>query len=158
MFLKYPLGNFTFDLKNISIALGYGTAHKVNNIIHRGSFEDKYCHSEAWSPKKKRSRGSFIPTSSASEGNYHYKKRVGPTPITFHENEASDFILDDSNKRHFLWTLLRYKATENRIPSWIGFQISVSNAIPLLKTTVGYLDCIDSSATEMSTIYQVWSN
>ena len=34
--------------------------------------------------------------------NYHYKKRVGPAPITYHENEASDFILDDSNKHHFL--------------------------------------------------------
>ena len=158
MFLKYPLGNFSFDLKNISVALGYGTTHKVNNIILQGSFKDRYCNSKLWSPNNKRSRRSFIPTSSASEVNYHYKKRVGPTPITFHENEASDFILDDSNKRDFLWTLLRYKATEFRIPSWTGFQISVSNDIPLLKTTVGYLNCIDPSATEMSTIYQVWSS
>ena len=157
MFLKYTLGNFSFDLKNISVALEYGTKHKVNNIILQRSFEDKYCHLKIWSPKKKRTRWSFIPTSSASEVNYHYKKCVAPKPITFHENEASDFILDDSNKRHFLWTLLRYKATEFRIPSWTGFQISVSNDIPLLKTTVGYLDCIDSSATEMSTVYQVWS-
>ena len=109
MFLKYTLGNFSFDLKNISVALEYGTKHKVNNII-------------------------------------------------LQKNEASDFILDDSNKRHFLWTFLRYKATEFRIPSWTGFQISVSNDIPLLKTTVGYLACINSSATEMSTIYQVWSS
>ena len=157
MFLKYPLSNFSFDLKNISVALGYGATHKVNNIILQGSFKDRYCYSKIWSPKKKRSR-SFIPTSSSSEVNYHYKKCVGPTPITFHENETSDFILDGSNKRHFLWTLLRYKATEFRIPSWTGFQISVSSDIPLLKTTVGYLDCIDSSATEMSTIYQVCSS
>ena len=81
--------------------------------------------------QEKISRRSFIPTSSESEVNYHYKKRVGPAPITFHQNEVSDFILDDSNKRHFLWTLLRYKATEFRLPNWTDFQISVSNDIRL---------------------------
>ena len=49
-----PLGNFSSDLKNISVALGYGTTHKVNNKILQGSFEDRYCHSKIWSPKKKR--------------------------------------------------------------------------------------------------------
>jgi len=82
-------------------------------------------------------------------------KRIGPEAVSFPENEASDFILDDSNKRHCLWTLLRYKAPDFSIPSWTGFQISISNGIPLLQTTIGYLDCIDSSAAEMSTIYQV---
>jgi len=27
-------------------------------------------------------------------------KRIGPEAVSFPENEASDFILDDSNKRH----------------------------------------------------------
>ena len=56
---------------------------------------------------------------------------------------------------HSLWTLLRYKATNFGIASWSGFQISISNGIPLLQTSIGYLDCIYSSAAEMSTIFQV---
>ena len=131
--------------------------HKVNNIILQGTFEDRDRYSKISSPKKKRSRRSFLPTFNESEVNYRYKKCVGPSFVSFPENEASDFILDDSNKRHFLWALIRYKTTEFRIPSWTGFQIYISNDIPVLKTTVGYLDCIDSSATEMSTIYQVSS-
>jgi hypothetical protein len=138
-----------------SPALGYGTTHKVNNIILQSMFEDRNRYSKITSPKKKRSRRSFLPTFNEAEVNYRYKKRVGPSTISFPENEVSEFILDDSNKRHFLWALMRYKTTEFRIPSWTGFQICISNGIPLLKTTVGYLDCIDSSATEMSTIYQV---
>ena len=51
---------------------------------------------------------------------------------------------------------MRYKTTGRRIPSWIGFQILISNNIPILKTAVGYLDCTDSSAAETSTIYQVF--
>ena len=50
---------------------------------------------------------------------------------------------------------MRYKSTGRRIPSRTGFQILISNNIPILKTAVGYLDCIDSSAAEISTIYQV---
>ena len=107
------------------------------------------------SPKKKRSRRSFCPTSNEAEVNYRYKKRVGPSNISFPENEASEFILDDSNKRHFLWALMRYKTPEFIIPSWTGYQICISKDVPILKTTVGYLDCINAPATEMSTIYQV---
>ena len=137
------------------LTTGYGTTHKVNNIVLQGSFQNRDQYVNTSSPKKKRSRRSFCPTSNESEVNYRYKKRVGPSNISFPENEASEFILDDSNKRHFLWALMRYKTHEFIIPSWTGYQICISKDVPILKTNVGYLDCIDESATEMSTIYQV---
>ena len=135
---------------------GYGTTHKVNNIILQGKFGDNNYDSNVSSPKRKRTRRSFIPDSRTAEVNYRYKKREGPPSTSFPENEVSQFILDDSNKRHFLWSLMRHKATEGRIPSWTGFQILISKTVPVLTTSIGYLDCIDASATEMSTIYQVF--
>ena len=50
---------------------------------------------------------------------------------------------------------MRYTDITYSTPSWTGFQILISNDVPFLTTTVGYLDCIDASATEISTIYQV---
>ena len=157
--LHFNQTNFSIIFKSviISFTLGFGTTHKVNNLIIQGSFGEREFHGKVHSPKRKRSRQSFSPTFYAPAVNYRYRKHTGPVAVSFPENEASDFILDDSNKHHFLWILLRYKATNFRIPSWTGFQISISKGIPLLQTSIGYLNCIDSSATEMSTIYQVLS-
>ena len=132
----------------------HGTTHKVNNLILLGTFANQN-NSVTFSPKRKRSRCSFVPDSNLVELNYHHRKRFGPLALCFPENEASEMMLDESNKRNFI-TLMRYKTTGRHIPSWTGFQILISNNIPILKTAVGYLDCIDSSAAETSTIYQVF--
>ena len=75
--------------------------------------------------------------------------------MQFPENEASQFMMDDVNKRNFLWCLMRFNNINSSIPSWTGFQILMCENIPVLKSNILYLDCIDASATEMSTIYQV---
>lgn len=41
------------------------------------------------------------------------------------------------------------------IPSWTGFNISIRNDIAVVTTALGYLDCIDASASELSTINEV---
>ena len=120
----------------------HGTTHKVNNLILLGTFANQN-NSVTFSPKRKRSRCSFVPDSNLVELNYHHRKRFGPPAHSFPENEASELMLDESNKRKFLWTLMRYKTTGRRIPNWTGFQILSSNNIPILKTAVGYLDFID---------------
>ena len=155
--LPFNQTNFSIIFKSIiiSFTLGFGTTHKVKNLIIQGSFGEREFHGKVYSPKRKRSRRWFSPTSCAPAVNYRYRKRIGPVAVSFPENEASVFILDDGNRRNFLWTLLRYKATNFRIPSWTGFQISINKGIPLLQTSTGYLDCIDSSAAVMPTIYQV---
>jgi len=50
---------------------------------------------------------------------------------------------------------MRFHDLKHSIQSWTGFQILISNQIPIIKTKVGYLDCIDAPASDMSTIYTV---
>ena len=75
--------------------------------------------------------------------------------MKFYKNDLKEFMFDDCAKYNFVWALLRSRSIPQSIPSWTGFYIEMSNNIPILKTTVGYLDCINSPATEMTTIYQV---
>ena len=133
--LHFNQSNFSMIFKSIiiSFTLGFWYDTKVNKLIIQGSFGETEFHGKVHSLKRKRSWLSFSPTSCAPEINYRYSKRIGPMAVSFAENKASDFILNDSNKHHFLWTLLRYKANNFRIPSWTAFQISISNGIPLLK-------------------------
>ena len=76
-------------------------------------------------------------------------------PKEYPENEASEFMMDDVNKRHFLWCLMYHNSIESSVPSWTGFQILMCDKIPALKSNIGYHDCIDAPVTEISTIYQV---
>ena len=41
------------------------------------------------------------------------------------------------------------------IPSWTGFNMVIRENIPILQSSVGYMDCIDSPATDISTIYTI---
>ena len=83
-------------------------------------------------------------------------KRIGPPTAEFVENEESALLMNDVNQRHFLWCLMRHNdSIPYIVPSWTGFQISISNKIPTLKSNIAYLDCIDAPATQISTIYQV---
>ena len=75
--------------------------------------------------------------------------------MTFPGNETSEFIFDHANKRHFLWSLMQVRPILQSVPSRNVFQILVYDNFLVLKTIVGYLDCIHASATEKSTIYQV---
>ena len=68
--------------------------------------------------------------------------------LTFPTNKEKDFMIDDCNKSNFIWSLMRKNSIPQSIPSWTCFQIVVNNNIPILKTTVGCLDCINAPATE----------
>ena len=51
---------------------------------------------------------------------------------------------------------MRYHFSESQvIPSWTGFKITMHGNLVVLKSLVNYLDCIDSPATDISTIYQL---
>ena len=64
-------------------------------------------------------------------------------------------ILADQEVLYRLWILCRKMSVPQAIPSWTGFQMSVRNNIAVFKTSIGYLGCIDASATHISTINQV---
>ena len=52
-------------------------------------------HGNVHSPNRKRSWWWFCPTSCTPEVNYRHRKRIGPAAVSFPENEACDFILDE---------------------------------------------------------------
>ena len=51
--------------------------------------------------------------------------------------------------------LCRSFSTPQHIPSWTGFRIAISNREPVKDASIGYLDCIDSPATDISTVYHI---
>ena len=72
--------------------------------------------------------------------------------------EAVDnpLLFAEQNKKNFLWAIMRHHFSENQvIPTWTGFNITMHGNLAVLKSSVNYLDCIDSPATDISTIYQV---
>ena len=51
---------------------------------------------------------------------------------------------------------MRHHFSENQvIPSWTGFNVTVHGNLAVLKSSVNYLYCINSPATDISTIYLV---
>ena len=135
-----------------------GTTHKVNNLIIQnlqGSFGNATQHLASL-PKWKRNRRSCTPQFATIDySNYRQTKPTGPSPKQYSENKASEFMMDDVNKRHFLWCLMRYNSIDSFVPSWTCFQILMCGKIPDLKSNIAYLGCIDAPATKISTIYQV---
>ena len=65
-----------------------------------------------------RSCRSFLPIVSEKCLQYYQKKRVEPSVLTFPENEASELIFYDANKRHFHWSLMRFRSIQQSILSW----------------------------------------
>ena len=133
--------------------LGFGTSHKVNNILLQpGKFADATTRS---SPKRKRSRRSFKLPDRGFFRPYEAGKRIGPEPLKFYENDAREFMIADQEVLSRLWIMCRKMSVPQAIPSWTGFHMSVRNNIAVATTAIGYLDCIDSSASDISTINQV---
>ena len=135
----------------------------MNNLILQGTFGDK-SYPTVSSPKKKRCHHSFISDSSPAEASYHHKKewlhQYFPSPRI---SEACKFLFDDSNKCHFLWSLMLKKRNWLENPKLSRIQILIDSNVHVHVQqcpSIGYLDCIDSytTETEMSTINQVWTS
>lgn len=68
-------------------------------------------------------------------------------------------LFADREQDNFLWVLLRWHSVPRQIiPSWTGFYITIHEGLPVMKSSIKYLDCINSSAADISTIYQVSLN
>ena len=85
---------------------------------------------------------------------YLYSKRQGPQ-LTFKRiiNEAKDLLFADQFVSNLAWLLPRRSVSALHIPSWTGYHIKLRSRVPVKKNFVGYLDCLDAPATEMSTVY-----
>ena len=80
-------------------------------------------------------------------------KRIGPEGLKFPENPEKEFLFADREKDNFIWALMR-QSLPKVIPSWTGFNIAITDQVPVMKSSIQYLDCIDNPATEKTTIYQ----
>ena len=61
----------------------------------------------------------------------------------------------DQEVLSLIWIITRKMCIPQTVPSWTGFNISVRNDVAVVSTAIGYLDCINASASEISTIHQV---
>ena len=86
---------------------------------------------------------------------YIFGKRVGPAPLSYHSNDERDFLLADQKFLYLTWILARNSTLTQTIPSWTGFNIILRKDIPVSKSLVGYLDCLDAPATDNATIYHL---
>ena len=85
---------------------------------------------------------------------YMYSKRQGPQlPFKLIMNEAKDLLFSGQFDSNLAWLLSRRSVSAIHIPSWTGYHIKLRSRVPVKKNFVGYLDCLDAPATEMSTVY-----
>ena len=81
-------------------------------------------------------------------------ERYGQSPLQLTDNEERDFLFADQEKSNLLWILCRSLAMPQTVPSWTGFRISITSK-QTNKTSIGYLDCINAPATDISTVYNI---
>ena len=82
--------------------------------------------------------------------------RIEPLPKDIPEAVHNSLLFAEENKNNFLWAIMRHHFSENQVyPSWTGLNITIHGNLAVLKSSVNYLDCIDSPTTDISTIYQV---
>ena len=85
---------------------------------------------------------------------YLHSKRQSPQlPFKRIINEAKDLLFADQFVSNLAWLLSRRSVSALHIPSWTGYHIKLRSRVPVKKNFVGYLDCLDAPATEMSTVY-----
>ena len=137
------------------MSAGFGTTHKVISLLiqYTGDFGTDALSN---SPRRKRSKRSFQATQNNFEKVYISGERIGPINCKFNENEERDLLFADREKETFLWSFLGFSYSPNQfIPSCTGYNITIIDGPPVLKSSIQYFGCIDAPAAEMTTIYQV---
>ena len=137
----------------LNLFIGYGTTHKVNNLLIQNG-EHFGSSTEVRSPTNKRSRRSF---------NAEYETCSVQHIFLQNARKEADFdqfqnlvVLAECNMNDFLSVFLTWDSVpEQVIPGWTGFNIIVQDGIVVLKSSVSYLDFVRVPATELNTIYQV---
>ena len=137
---------------------GYGTTHKVNDLLiqNRGHFRSST--EVRWSPNNKESKHSFNTEYETCYNATHFSsKRIGPAPKKVDLDQFQNSVeFPERNMNDFLWVFLSWHSVPKQIiPSWTGFSIIIHDKMVLLKSSIRYLHCIYVPTTEIATIYQV---
>ena len=75
------------------------------------------------------------------------------------ESFAGDILLADHGNLYAMWIFLRKLSLPFHILSWTGFHKKLQEKTTITQSNVGYLDCLDAPATDMSTVNHMiqWS-
>ena len=135
---------------------GYGTTHRINNLIIEEGGDSNYGRIFNL-PKRKRGRRSFQAIALDAKYLYVSGNRRGPGILVHPDNTKREFLFADREKDNFLWAFLRQQHSIPRhiFPSCTEFNILIEGDVLILKSLIRYMDCIDSPATDTSTIYQL---
>ena len=144
---------------------GSGTSHRVNSIlVMKRKYSEKTADDEfnVERPQKRICRRS-LPTDIVTKylPEYYGGKRVGPGVLRFVQNleigSCYHVKADKQRKLYLAWIEIRKMKTHPLllIPGWTGFNIIIRQDIVIMESTIGYLDTLDSSATDIKTAYEV---
>ena len=126
-------------LKILLIISGYGTTHKVKNLLIQ-EFDKHFGESfeSAIQPERKQRRRSFKPSLNGPDvTGPSSSKRIGPSEKDFQENLEQDILFAEVEENTFLCSLLRQSCSYvQRFPRWTGFNITINSEKPVLKSTV----------------------
>ncbi len=75
--------------------------------------------------------------------------------MTFPGNDDRRFLLDEQSRINIAWILSRKSSVPQAVPSWTGFNIKIRDNITPNKCSVGYLKCLDSPTSDISTIFEI---
>ena len=90
---------------------------------------------------------------------YYGGRRTGPGKLRHVQNLGIRSSYCDKAKelllRNLVWLEVRKLETHPSllVPGWMGFNIKVRDHVVVVKSTVSYLDTIDSAATDLKTAY-----
>ena len=110
-----------------------------------------YCH------QRKRDAEDRSKWNLAKKEHHIYSESVLDPKILVFRQTKREFLLAEHKVIQLIWVKSRMSSITSSIPSWTGFNIKIRNDIPILKSTIGYSDSIDSPATEMSTLSEILS-
>ena len=126
-------------LKILLIISGYGTTHKVKNLLIQ-EFDKHFGESfeSAIQPERKQRRRSFKPSLNGPDvTGPSSSKRIGPSEKDFQENLEQDILFAEVEENNFLCSLLRQSCSYvQRFPRWTGFNITINSETPVFKSTV----------------------
>ena len=92
---------------------------------------------------------------------YYGGSRIGPGVLHHVQHLGISSSYEEMSKKlhiqYLLWTELRKLKTHPLllVPSWAGFFIKIRDKIVVIQSTIGDLDTLDSSATDLKTAYEI---
>ena len=147
---------------NIGVGWGGGGNRKQKaNSTESAAESDDADYTPPVAKKCRRSLSESVVTREIPE--YYGGRRAGPGKLPHVENLGIRSSYCDKAKelllRNLVWLEVRKFETHPLllVPGWRGFNIKVRDHVVVVKSTVSYLDTIDSPATDLKTAYEVLS-